>query len=277
MNIQHILQNANTQLTGISDSPQLDAEILLAHALHKSRTFLYTWPQHAVDESSQQQFEQLLSRRLAGQPVAYIIGRREFWSLELQVTADTLIPRPETELLVEQALTLLPATTIDIVDLGTGSGAIALALASERPLWHITATDKSTAALTVARNNAQKLRLTNIEFVIGEWFEPLAGQHFHAIISNPPYIAEHDVHLSEGDVRFEPASALISGNEGLADIQLIAQHAGRYLLAGGFLMLEHGYNQQQQVYDIFQYNGLVNITQLPDLSGNPRLTLGYKP
>jgi release factor glutamine methyltransferase len=277
VNIQQLIQHASAQLTGISDSPQLDAEILLAHALQKSRTFLFTWPQQTLDEKTKQHFALLLEQRIAGHPIAHIIGTREFWSLNLQVTTDTLIPRPETELLVEHVLKLLPATPVNIVDLGTGSGAIALALASERPRWHITATDKSTAALDIARNNAQKLGITNIEFVNGEWFEPLAHKQFHAIISNPPYIAAFDVHLSQGDVRFEPTSALISGTDGLDDIRHIAQHAGQHLLPGGLLMVEHGYDQKQQVHAIFLSHGLVNIAQLTDLGGNPRLTLGYMP
>jgi len=276
MNIQQMLQHASTQLTGISDSPQLDAEILLAHALQKSRTFLFTWPQQTLDEKTKQHFALLLEQRITGHPVAHIIGTREFWSLNLQVTADTLIPRPETELLVEHALRLLPKTEIKIADLGTGSGAIALALASERPQWHITATDKSTAALDIARNNAQKLGITNIEFVNGDWFAPLINKQFHAIISNPPYIATSDVHLSQGDVRFEPTSALVSGADGLDDIRHIAQLAGQHLLPGGLLMVEHGYDQKQWVKNIFQRNQFINIEQLHDLDDNPRVTLGYK-
>ena len=276
MNIQQMLQHASTQLTGISDSPQLDAEILLAHALQKSRTFLFTWPQQTLDEKTKQDFALLLEQRITGHPIAHIIGTREFWSLNLQVTADTLIPRPETESLVEHVLKLLPTTPVNIVDLGTGSGAIALALASERPQWHITATDKSTAALNIARSNAQKLGIINIEFVNGEWFAPLAQKQFHAIISNPPYIAASDAHLSQGDVRFEPASALISGTDGLDDIRHIAQRAGQHLLPGGLLMLEHGYDQKQWVNNILQNNQFINIEQLYDLGDNPRVTLGYK-
>ena len=277
MNIKLLLDDASRQLTGITDTPRLDAELLLAHALKKSRTFLFTWPQHIVDAAARQHFEQLLAQRLAGQPIAHLIGEREFWSLNLHVTADTLIPRPETELLVEQALRLLPRTEIKIADLGTGSGAIALALASECPQWQITATDKSAAALDIARGNAQKLGIKNIRFVNGNWFEPLANERFHAIVSNPPYIPENDAHLSQGDLRFEPASALSSGSDGLDAIRHIAQHAGDYLLPGGLLMVEHGYDQQSQAYEIFKRSGFVNISQFVDLGSHPRLTLGYTP
>lgn len=276
MNIKQLLDSATKQLGTSSDSPKIDAEILLAHTLKKSRTFLYTWPQQLVDAQTQQHFAQLLSQRLAGEPVAHITGEREFWSLKLQITADTLIPRPETELLVEQALQLLPDTSIAIVDLGTGSGAIALALASERPQWQITAVDQSAAALDIARANAKSLAIHNIRFIHGNWFEPLANQQFHTIISNPPYIATNDKHLAQGDVQFEPASALISGADGLDDIRHIAQQAVNYLLAGGLLIIEHGYDQQPRVKEIFQAAGFTNIAQLVDLGGMPRLTLGYK-
>ncbi|MDQ1363894.1 MAG: release factor glutamine methyltransferase [Pseudomonadota bacterium] len=276
MNIQQLIQHATQLLTGISDTAKADVEILLAHTLRKSRTFLYTWPQHEIDDAAKKQFEQYLAQRITGKPVAYITGEREFWSLNLQVTTDTLIPRPETELLIEHALRLLPETEIKIADLGTGSGAIALALASERPMWHITATDQSAATLEIAHRNAQKPGLKNIRFVQGNWFEPLGNERFHAIISNPPYIPENDIHLSQGDVRFEPAIALSSGHDGLDAIRHIVQHAPDYLLAGGLLMIEHGYDQKQDVKEIFQHNKFIKIEQLHDLGGNPRVTLGYK-
>lgn len=276
MNIQQLIQHASTQLIGITDTPRLDAELLLAHVLKKSRTFLYTWPQQEIDTASVNAFENFLTQRISGNPLAYITGEREFWSLKLHVTIDTLIPRPETELLVEHALRILPKSEINIADLGTGSGAIALALASERPLWHITATDQSTAAINVARSNAQQLAIKNSTFITGNWFEPLNNQHFHAIISNPPYIPANDIHLAQGDVRFEPATALSSGIDGLDAIRHIAQHAGNHLSSGGLLMIEHGYDQKSAVKEIFERNQFINIEQLHDLNENPRVTLGYK-
>ena len=274
VHIKQLLDSATQQLAAVSDSARLDAELLLAHALNKSRTYLFTWPQHEVDHAVQKSFAELLANRLTGQPVAHLIGAREFWSLNLQVTADTLIPRPETELLVETALVRLPKTKIEIADLGTGSGAIALALASECPLWKITATDKSLAALTIAQRNAQRLNITNIEFIHSDWFAVLSAKKFHAIISNPPYVADNDAHLAQGDVRFEPLSALTSGADGLDDIRLLAQQAGNYLLAGGLLLVEHGYDQMLPVKTIFQENHFSAIEQLMDLNGKPRATLG---
>lgn len=277
MNIRQTLWHASQQLADLTDSPQLDAEILLAHVLQKSRTYLFTWPEQDIDTPSQQQFSQLIEQRTKGHPIAHLIGQREFWSLNLNVTADTLIPRPETELLVEHILQLLPATPQRVADLGTGSGAIALALASERPLWQITATDQSTAALDVARNNAKKFKLKNIKFIAGNWFTPLSKQHYNAIISNPPYIANNDVHLTQGDLRFEPVSALSSGADGLDAIRHITQHAMDYLLPGGLLMVEHGYDQMLPMKIIFEKNNFINITQLFDLNNNPRATMAYKP
>ena len=276
MNIQQTLQHASQQLTGTTDSPQLDAQILLAHALQKTRAHLFAWPEQNVDDAAQKNFQHLLAQRIKGHPIAHLIAQREFWSLNLNVTADTLIPRPETELLVEHILQLLPATPQRVADLGTGSGAIALALASERPLWQITATDQSTAALDVARNNAKKFKLKNIKFIAGDWFTPLSKQHYNAIISNPPYIADNDAHLTQGDLRFEPVSALSSGADGLEDIRHITQHAMDYLLPDGLLMIEHGYDQMLQMKILFEKNDFINITQLFDLNNNPRATLAYK-
>ena len=276
MNIQQTLKLASQQLTGLTDSPKLDTEILLAYILKKSRTYLFTWPDKNIDETTQQQFQQLLTQRSQGQPIAHLIGQREFWSLNLQITPDTLIPRPETELLVEQLLQLLPATAQRIADLGTGSGAIAIALASERPQWQIIATDQSSAALAVARCNAESFKLKNITFIAGSWFQPLSNTLYNAIVSNPPYIANHDGHLAQGDVRFEPATALISGVDGLDDIRHITQHASQHLLPGGILILEHGHDQMQPVKSLLEQNHFINITQLRDLNGQPRASFGYK-
>jgi len=221
------------------------------------------------------QFEEILQQRVEGKPVAYITGEREFWSLSLKVTSDVLIPRPETETLVELALEKFSSSpALTVADLGTGSGAIACALAVERPAWNIIATDSSGEALDIARHNASIHKLGNIRFVHGQWLEPLTGLDFDLIISNPPYIAIDDPHLAQGDVRFEPEAALASGKQGMDAIRHLAQQAGQRLKAGGWLIVEHGYDQQQPVYDCFLQGGFEDILQLTDLAGQPRVTAG---
>ncbi len=255
-----------------------EAEILLAHALGKTRTWLHTWPERVLTSEQRAAFEALLERRLAGEPVAYLIGMRAFWSLDLAVTADTLIPRPETELLVELALARIPEQADwRLADLGTGSGAIALALARERPSCRITATDRSSGALAVARANATRLGIANLEFREGAWYAPLAGERFQMIVSNPPYIAADDRHLSEGDLRFEPRSALAAGPEGLDDLRLIAAGARTHLHDGGWLLLEHGYDQGAAVRALLDDNGLVDVRSERDALGHERVTLGRTP
>ena len=282
--IQH-LKNATKQLAGVSDSARLDAEVLLAYSLDKNRTWLATWPDKELNENQSQVFNALLKRREHGEPVAHITGTREFWSLDLNISKDTLIPRPETELMIEEILNAYPQTSnINCLDLGTGSGAIALALASERPGWRITATDKSLAALDMAKHNAQRLKLNNIHFIYGSWFEALADEPataqdrlFDIIASNPPYIPRSDPHLSEGDVRFEPISALASGEDGLDDIRLICQQAQKHMKSKALLIIEHGFDQKAQLHDIFMDSGYKNIQQFSDLSGQSRLTSGINP
>lgn len=278
MNIQDLLNQASLQLNTHSDSARLDAEVLLCHALDKNRAYLLTWPERELTASQLEQFQQLLDGRLAGQPVAHLTGEREFWSLPLKVTPDTLIPRPETELLIEQILQAYPeGPALNLVDLGTGSGAIAIALASERPNWDIIATDLSEKALKVAQQNADRLKLKNIEFRQGDWFQPITGLSFDIIVSNPPYIASNDPHLNQGDVRFEPRSALAAGADGLADIETICRQASNYLNTGGLLIIEHGYDQIEKIHHIFHKHGFINTCQQRDIANNPRTTLGYKP
>ncbi|VAW65471.1 Peptide chain release factor N(5)-glutamine methyltransferase [hydrothermal vent metagenome] len=277
MLISQCLSRASHQLAELSDSPRLEAEVLLAYSLQKNRTWLATWPDQTLNEAQLNEFENLLLKRIKGHPVAHITGQREFWSLNLTVNKDTLIPRPDTELMIEQILQLYPQEkNICLADMGTGSGAIALAIASERPNWQIIATDQSAAALQVARQNACALDLQQIEFRQGDWFQPLQGLQFDIIASNPPYIPLNDPHLQQGDVRFEPTAALVSGNDGLNDIRHIAAHAGAHLRPQGRLIIEHGYNQKQEIFDVFIENNYSNITQLLDISKNPRLTIGLK-
>jgi len=263
----------------LPDSPtaRLDAELLLAAALGKSRSFLHTWPERIVPSDAALKFAEYLQRRRGGEPVAYILGQQGFWKLDLEVAPHTLIPRPDTELLVEAALELLPATPAKVLDLGTGSGAIALALASERPAWSVTAVDRVLEAVALAERNRQRLHLNNATVLSSHWFSALEGQRFQLIISNPPYIASADPHLVEGDVRFEPASALVAGVDGLDDLRLIVAQAPDYLEAGGWLMLEHGYDQAEAVRDLLQIRGFEEVHSRTDLGGHQRISLGRLP
>ena len=253
-----------------------DAELLLAHVLGKSRSWLFAHGDDLIDPGAAGRFEQQLLRCEQGEPVAYITGRRGFWTFELAVTPDTLVPRPETELLVELALQRLPADRpLRIADLGTGSGAIALALAHERPLAQVVATDASVAALVVARGNALDLRLANVEFRHGDWYAPLAGERFDLLASNPPYIAAGDPHLH--DLRFEPDGALTSGVDGLDAIRVIVRDAPLHLVPGGWLLLEHGFDQGAAVRALLQAADMVEVATEGDLEGRDRVTLGRMP
>ena len=260
----------------LPDSPtaRLDAELLLAAALGKSRSYLHTWPEKIVSSEAALAFSDFLLRRRGGEPVAYILGQQGFWKLDLEVAPHTLIPRPDTELLVEAALELLPQTPARVLDLGTGSGAIALALANERPAWQVTAVDRVPEAVALAERNRQRLGLNNATVLSSHWFSALDGQRFHLIISNPPYIASSDPHLAEGDVRFEPASALVAGVDGLDDLRLIIAQAPKHLEADGWLMLEHGYDQAEAVRELLSAQGFSEVHSRTDLGGHQRISLG---
>jgi release factor glutamine methyltransferase len=272
--IEQLLHSAD-----LADSPsaKLDAELLLAAALGKPRSYLRTWPEREVAADCLATFTAHLLRRRNGEPIAYILGRQGFWSLDLDVASHTLIPRPDTELLVETALSVLPATPLAVLDLGTGSGAIALALASERPAWHVTGVDRVNEAVSLAEGNRQRLQLSNARFAASHWFSALAGQRFQLIVSNPPYIAAGDPHLSQGDVRFEPSSALVAGLDGLDDIRLIIQQAPAYLDTAGWLLLEHGFDQAEAVRALLSGQGFVAVESRLDLGGHQRISLGRWP
>lgn len=260
-----------------SPTPRLDAELLLAQALGKSRGYLHTWPGRELEASQLECYQAALARRRSGEPVAYILGRQGFWSLDLDVASHTLIPRPDTELLVETALALLPATPLQVLDLGTGTGAIALALACERPAWQVTGVDRVAEAVALAQGNGTRLQLANARFTESCWFSALAGQRFQLIVSNPPYIAAADPHLSQGDVRFEPSSALVAGVDGLDDIRLIIELAPEHLLAGGWLLLEHGFDQAEAVRELLVQRGFATVESRRDLGGHQRISLGQWP
>lgn len=269
------LAEAADLLTEVSDSPRLDAEILLAKALGKDRAYLRAWPEKELTPEQQSDFLALIKRRRLGYPVAYLTGVREFWSREFIITPDVLIPRHETELLVELCLKLIPGDkACRIIDLGTGSGIIAITLAAERPRASVSATDICPAALEIAKQNAIRHKTGTIRFYQSRWFEHVPAEKFDFILSNPPYVAENDPHLQEGDLRFEPITALTSGNDGLSDIRLIAETARERLEPGGYLMVEHGYDQASQAQKLFTRLGYADIQTYKDLTGIPRVTAG---
>lgn len=255
-----------------------EALLLLAHVLGKSAAWLYAHGDARVGDGDARRFNDLVARRQAGEPVAYLTGRRGFWSLDLAVGPGILIPRPETERLVELALDRLPpGRPARLLDLGTGSGAIALALARERPAAQVTATDASAEALEVARRNAVEHDLANVRFAHGDWYVPVAGERFDLIASNPPYIAAGDAHLAQGDLRFEPASALASGWDGLDALRVIAAGAPAHLAPGGWLLVEHGYAQGAAVRALFARAGLEAVETVRDLEDRDRVTVGFWP
>lgn len=274
MTVQACLHRA-AELSG-SDSPRLDLELLLAHVLERDRTWLYTWPEKTLTPAQQVAFDALLAARKLGRPVAHLLGQREFWGLALAVDDSTLIPRPDTETLVEAALALALPDTARVLDLGTGTGAIALALASEQPRWQVTAVDFSPAAVTLAERNRQTLGLPNVQVRQSDWFAQLELRDFDLIVSNPPYIDPLDPHLSQGDVRFEPLSALVAERQGLADIEHIIRVGQNYLQPGGWLLLEHGYDQGAAVRGLLEQAGYQWVRTGKDLGQNDRISGGHR-
>ncbi|MEW5942253.1 MAG: peptide chain release factor N(5)-glutamine methyltransferase [Pseudomonadota bacterium] len=279
--VSSLLKQDQARLAQALDLPdaeaRVEAQILLCHALGATRAWLLA---HAADHPEPAQlgrYQALLQRRLAGEPVAYILGKREFYGLEFKVTPAVLIPRPETELLVELALARIPPDApCRVLDLGTGSGAVAIAIARHRPEAHVTAVDRSPEALDVARKNAEKLEAKNVRLLQSDWFDALAGKKFGGIVSNPPYIAENDPHLHRGDLRFEPAAALASGADGLDAIRQIVAGAPKHLEPGGWLLFEHGYDQAERCRELMAQGGFQEIATAEDLAGIPRVTFGRR-
>ncbi|EOC1352397.1 peptide chain release factor N(5)-glutamine methyltransferase [Cronobacter dublinensis] len=273
MEYQQWLKQAIHRLTD-SESPRRDAEILLGFVTGRTRTFILAFGETSLADDELTRLDALLARRVQGEPVAYLTGQREFWSLPLEVSAATLIPRPDTECLVEQALARLPAAPCRILDLGTGTGAIALALACERPDCQVTALEVVPEAVALARRNAQRLGIDNVTVLQSHWFSALTDARFSLIVSNPPYIDGDDPHLTQGDVRFEPKSALVAPDAGLADLDAIITGARRFLENDGWLLVEHGWRQGGAVRELFTRAGYHGVETCRDYGGNERLTLG---
>ena len=269
---RQLLSTAISALAARSDTAELDAEVLLAHALGSHRARLKSHADEERSEPERAHYARLIERRAAGEPVAYIVGYKEFWSLRFSVGDAVLVPRPETELLVERALALAPTATLRVLDLGTGAGAIALALAHERPQWQIAATDISAPALAVAMRNAATLKLPQVEFLCGPWFDPVAGRRFELIVSNPPYVAANDPELLRADLSHEPRSALTPGEDALADLRSIIRAAPQHLTRGGWLLLEHGATQAPQVARELVVRGFRHVRSQRDLAGHERMT-----
>ncbi|MBE0369008.1 peptide chain release factor N(5)-glutamine methyltransferase [Pseudoalteromonas aurantia] len=268
---------ATSEFADLSDTAKLDAEVLLLHILAKPRSYLFAWPDAQLVGVQYNEFKKSVARRVKGEPVAHIIGEREFWSLPLNVNSSTLIPRPDTETLVEYVLSLTFAEDAQVLDLGTGTGAIALALASEMPAWQITAVDFSNDAVALAQSNKRKLAIKNVTIMQSDWYQSVAGQHFDLIVSNPPYIEADDIHLTQGDVRFEPLSALVALDEGMSDIKNIIDKGRDHLKPGGVLLIEHGYQQAIKLQQYFAQMAYTNILTIKDMSGCDRVTLATWP
>lgn len=274
--IFQVIKDTALLFSAVSDTEKLDAQLLIAHVLHKNVTYLHTWPDVELNAEQLTTLEALVSRRLTGEPIAYILGSQEFWSLPFLVSPATLIPRPDTEVLIETVLNHhSDSQHLRCLDLGTGTGAIALSLASEQPNWHVEAIDYSGDAVALAQKNAKHLQLTSVNIYQSDWFSNVATTHrFDIIVSNPPYIDEADKHLGEGDVRFEPKSALVAENKGLADIQLITEQSLNYLNLNGYLYIEHGFDQGALVRDILLEFGYTSVITIKDYGENDRITYG---
>ncbi|MFA5495275.1 MAG: peptide chain release factor N(5)-glutamine methyltransferase [Porticoccaceae bacterium] len=275
--IGELLAAATGRLAAHSDSPRLDAEVLLGHVLARSRSYLFTWPERVPEDSERQRFQALVARRAGGEPIAYLTGVQEFWSLPLAVSPATLIPRADSEVLVVAALERMALPGARVLDLGTGTGALALALATERPQWTVVAVDREAAAVALARRNRDALGLANVEVLASDWFAALGGRSFDLIVGNPPYIAPDDPHLEQGDVRREPRSALVADNGGLADLAHIVAGAPRFLAPDGLLMVEHGADQGPAVRELFRQRDYGGIETLADIAGHERMTVGSRP
>jgi release factor glutamine methyltransferase len=274
--IDEVLGDATKRLSDVSDSARLDAEILLSRSIDMPRTYLFAHPEDTLDQAACERLNRLLDRRLSGEPIAYITGTREFWSLQLIVSPATLVPRPETELLVDLALRQIPRdSNWQVLDLGTGSGAIAVAIASERSLCQITAVDKSAAALNVARENVRQLNLGNVTCLEGDWTRPVAGRRFNIVVSNPPYVRADDAALDA--LGSEPIAALLAGDDGLDAIRILARDCGEILGANGVLLIEHGADQQHDVEKLLLDCGWTDVVCHHDHAGKPRVSVARKP
>jgi release factor glutamine methyltransferase len=273
VSIRQYLEDATAILRGVSDSPRLEAELLMGLVLRKPRSYMHAWPEQRLDQAQAAEYESLLRRRFAGEPIAYMTGIREFWSMPLKVTPHVLIPRPETELLVEKALLRLPLDEdVRVLDLGAGSGAVSLAIARERPRATVIGVDISLAALEVARLNAKLQKLANAEFRESDWFDAVRGEKFHIVVGNPPYVAEDDPHLGRGDARFEPRLALDAGPGGMECFRAIVDRAHNYIVRQGWLLLEHGPTQHLPLRRLLEAQHYHDITIHKDAAGRDRVT-----
>ena len=277
LTVENAIATGANLLASSSDSAKLDAQVLLLNILQKPRSYLFTWPEKQLTDEQSQAFERACERRLNGEPVSHITGYREFWSLQLEVNPTTLIPRPDTETLVELALSCNVPNDAKVLDLGTGTGAIALALGSEMPTWDIIAVDRIDDAVALAKRNQKRLAINNVCVEQSNWFSALNNKKFDLIVTNPPYIEYNDKHLHQGDVRFEPLSALVADDAGLADIKQIITQSRDYLHSNGYLLIEHGFEQSAAVRHIFNQMAFINVSTVKDLGNNDRVTFGQWP